>query len=40
MRDAYDILVGKPKERYYTRNLGVDGKITLEWILGKWTGMV
>jgi hypothetical protein len=30
MRNAYNILVGKPED------LGVDGKIISEWILGKW----
>jgi hypothetical protein len=35
MRKAYSISVGKPE------NLGVDGNIILEWILGKvWTGCI
>jgi hypothetical protein len=26
---------GSPKERHYSEYLGVDGKIIVEWILGK-----
>jgi hypothetical protein len=32
---AYKILVGKPKGKDHSKDLGVDGKITLEWILEK-----
>jgi hypothetical protein len=43
MRGAYSILVGKPEGRDQSEDLGVDGKIILEWILRKrggkvWTG--
>jgi hypothetical protein len=34
MRNAYNILDGSLKGRDHSENLGVDGKITLEWILG------
>jgi hypothetical protein len=42
MRNAYNILIGKPK-RDHSEDIGIDGKIILEWILGKeggkvWTG--
>jgi len=36
MRNAHKMLVGKPEGKRPLRNLGVDGKIILEWILGKW----
>jgi hypothetical protein len=35
MRNAYRILLENLKGRDHAENLGVDGKITLEWILGK-----
>jgi hypothetical protein len=36
MRNTYKILVGKPQEkRDYFGDLGVDGKIVLDWILKK-----
>jgi len=35
MRNAYKILVGKPKGKILAEDLGVDGKIILEWILEK-----
>jgi len=35
MRNAYKILVGKPKGKRHSEEVGVDGKIILEWILGK-----
>jgi hypothetical protein len=34
MRNAYNILVGKPAGKRPLEDLGVDGNI-LEWILGK-----
>jgi hypothetical protein len=40
MRNAYNILVGKPEEKYHLEDIGIDGKITLEWISGKWSGKV
>jgi hypothetical protein len=39
MRSVYDILVGKP-EGAIPLDLGVDGKIILLWIFGKWGGKV
>jgi hypothetical protein len=38
MRNAFGILVGKLKERDHSEDLGVDGKLILEWILGKRCG--
>jgi hypothetical protein len=35
MRNAYKILVGKPDGNNHLEVLGIDGKITLEYILGK-----
>jgi hypothetical protein len=35
MRNAYTILVENLKGRDHSEDLGVDGKIILEWILGK-----
>jgi hypothetical protein len=32
--EKYKILVGKPEGKNNSKNLGVDGKIILEWILG------
>jgi len=29
------MLVGKPKEKYHLEDLDVDGKLIVEWILGK-----
>jgi len=41
MRSAYTILVRKHEERHHTKDLGVGGKITLEWILRKvWSGFI
>jgi hypothetical protein len=34
MRNAPNISVGKPEGRDHFEDLAVDGKITLEWILG------
>jgi hypothetical protein len=33
--DAYKILVGKPEGKNHSEDLSVDGKITLEYVLGK-----
>jgi hypothetical protein len=38
MRSAYDILVGKPERKRPLEDIGVDGKVILEWILG-WVGV-
>jgi hypothetical protein len=36
MRDSYKILVGKPEGRDYSRDIGVDWRAILEWILWKY----
>jgi hypothetical protein len=38
MRRACDIFVGKPEGKKPVKDLGVDGKIILEWMFGKWVG--
>jgi hypothetical protein len=38
--NTYDILGGKLEGKNNLENLVVYGKITLEWILGKWGGRV
>jgi len=40
MRNAYNILVGKPERKRPCGNLGIDGRIILEWFLGKYGGKV
>jgi len=35
-RSVYGILVGNLKERDLLGDLGVDGRIILRWIFGKW----
>jgi hypothetical protein len=35
VRGAYNILVGNLKGGDHSEDLGVDGRITLRWILGK-----
>jgi len=45
IRDAYNILVGKPEGKNHLEDPGIDGKIILEWILGilggkVWTGSI
>jgi hypothetical protein len=35
MRNAFKVLIRKPKGRDHSEDLGIDGKIILEWILGK-----
>jgi hypothetical protein len=39
-RNAYKILVGKRGGKNYSEDLGVDGRIILKWILGRWGGKV
>jgi hypothetical protein len=34
MRNAYNILVGKPEEKSHSEDPGVDWRIFLDWILG------
>jgi hypothetical protein len=40
MKNAYSILVGKPQGKRPIGNQGVDGRIIIEWILGKYGGKV
>jgi hypothetical protein len=45
MKNAYIILVENVKGRVHLEDLDIDGKILLEWILGKkgrkvWTGFI
>jgi hypothetical protein len=35
MRNVYNILVGNLKGRDHLEDLGVDGRLKLEWVLGK-----
>jgi hypothetical protein len=35
MRNGYKIFVGKPEWENHLEYLGLDGKVILEWILGK-----
>jgi hypothetical protein len=35
-RGAYWVLMGKPEGRNHLRDLGVDGRIILKWVLQKW----
>jgi hypothetical protein len=35
MRNAYESLFGEPEGKRHSEDLGVDGRIMLEWILGK-----
>jgi hypothetical protein len=35
VRNIYKTLVGKPKGKRYAKDLGVDEKIILEWIVGR-----
>jgi hypothetical protein len=39
MRNAYRIFVGKPEWRDHSEDLGVDGRVILEWMLG-WKSVV
>jgi hypothetical protein len=45
MRSAHKIVVGKPKGKIHSKELDIDGKIILEWVLWKqsskvWTGYI
>jgi len=35
MRNAYNFWPGNLKRRQHVEDLGIDGRIILEWILGK-----
>jgi hypothetical protein len=35
VRGAYNVLVGRPEGRNHKEDLGIYGRITLRWILGK-----
>ena len=35
-RVVYRVLVGKPEEKDHWGDPGVDGRIILRWIFGKW----
>ena len=37
-RGAYRVFVGKLRERDHLEDLGVDGRIILRWMFGKWDG--
>jgi hypothetical protein len=37
-RNLYGILFGKPEERDDLEELGVDGRVILEWVLNKYSG--
>jgi hypothetical protein len=37
-RGVYSLLVGKPEEKRTLGRPGVDGRIILRWIFGKWDG--
>jgi hypothetical protein len=34
-RNTFNILIGKPEGKRHMQDLGVDGRIILEWIIGK-----
>jgi hypothetical protein len=45
IRNAYKIFIGNLKGRDHLEDVGIGGKITLKWILGKqgenlWTGCI
>jgi hypothetical protein len=45
LRNSYRTLVGKHEGRDHSEDLGVDGNLILEWILGTmggkvWTGLI
>ena len=35
-RSVYRVLVGKPEGKNHLEDPGVDGRIILRWIFGKW----
>jgi hypothetical protein len=40
MKNTFNVLVGKPEGKNHSEDLGVDGRIILEWILGKLGGRI
>jgi hypothetical protein len=40
VRNAYNIFVGKPEVRDHSEDIGVNGQIILDWMLGKHSGKV
>jgi hypothetical protein len=38
--NAYNVFVGKSEGKNHSEDLGEDGRIILEWILGEWGGRV
>jgi hypothetical protein len=40
MKIAYKILIGKPEGKNHSEDLGIDGRMILELILGKQNGKV
>jgi hypothetical protein len=38
IRNEYNILIGKPEGKDHSEDLGVDGRIILDWMLGKQGG--
>jgi len=40
MRKLYRILDGRHEGKNHSEDLDVEGRIILEWILGKWDGKV
>jgi hypothetical protein len=39
-RKVYRVLMGKPEGKNHLKDLGVDGRMRSEWILGRLTGGV
>jgi hypothetical protein len=39
-RNIYMVLVGKPKGKIHLEDRGIDGRLGLEWILGRLAGRV
>jgi hypothetical protein len=37
-RRAYRILVGRPEGRNSLEDQGVDGRVTVKWIVKQWSG--
>jgi hypothetical protein len=37
-RGAYRFLLGRPREMDHLKDLSIDGRMTLKWILKRWNG--